>query len=102
MKIFMIEDDLGIGRALLSVFQDEGHQIIWVRMAEGAIARLQAEPFDAVLLDLGLPDGDGNRLLAEMRRQGLSLPVLIMTARDRRLVQPATFGMIRLPRSQAH
>ncbi|CAN7154805.1 response regulator [Duganella sp. Dugasp56] len=78
----MIEDDLAIGRALLSVFQDEGHAVIWVRMAEGAIARLQSEPFDAVLLDLGLPDGDGNALLRDMRAQGLSLPVLIMTARD--------------------
>ena len=78
----MIEDDLAIGRALLSVFQDEGHAVIWVRMAEGAIDRLQAEPFDAVLLDLGLPDGDGNALLRDMRARGLSLPVLIMTARD--------------------
>jgi DNA-binding response OmpR family regulator len=78
----MIEDDLAIGRALLSVFQDEGHAVIWVRMAEGAIARLLSEPFDAVLLDLGLPDGDGNALLRDMRAQGLSLPVLIMTARD--------------------
>ncbi|TFW28831.1 response regulator [Duganella callida] len=82
MKIFMIEDDLGVGRALLSVFQDEGHQVVWVRMAEGALARLQAEPFDAVLLDLGLPDGDGNLLLRELRAQGVGLPVLIMTARD--------------------
>jgi DNA-binding response OmpR family regulator len=78
----MIEDDLAIGRALLSVFQDEGHAVIWVRMAEGVVARLQAETFDAVLLDLGLPDGDGNMLLRDMRARGLSLPVLIMTARD--------------------
>lgn len=86
MKILMIEDDLAIGRALLAVFQDEGHAVVWVRMAEGAVARLQceplAEPFDAVLLDLGLPDGDGAALLRQMRALGLRLPVLIMTARD--------------------
>jgi DNA-binding response OmpR family regulator len=86
MKILMIEDDLAIGRALLSVFQDEGHAVVWVRMAEGAVARIQAEPqaepFDAVLLDLGLPDGDGAVLLRDMRALGLGLPVLIMTARD--------------------
>ena len=82
MKILMIEDDLAIGRALLSVFQDEGHAVVWVRMAEGAVARVQAEPFDAVLLDLGLPDGDGAALLREMRGLGLRVPVLIMTARD--------------------
>jgi DNA-binding response OmpR family regulator len=78
----MIEDDLAIGRALLAVFQDEGHAVIWLRLADGALARLQAENFDAVLLDLGLPDGDGTQLLRQMRAQGLSLPVLIMTARD--------------------
>jgi len=86
MKILMIEDDLAIGRALLAVFQDEGHAVVWVRMAEGAVARLQcepqAEPFDAVLLDLGLPDGDGAALLRQMRALGLRVPVLIMTARD--------------------
>ena len=82
MKILMIEDDLAIGRALLAVFQDEGHAVIWVRMAEGAVARIQAEQFDAVLLDLGLPDADGATLLRDIRAQGLDLPVLIMTARD--------------------
>jgi two-component system response regulator QseB len=82
MKILMIEDDLAIGRALLAVFQDEGHAVIWVRMAEGAIARIEAEQFDAVLLDLGLPDADGATLLRDMRARGLDLPVLIMTARD--------------------
>src|ERR1700754_4215237 len=82
MKILMIEDDLAIGRALLAVFQDEGHAVIWVRMAEGAIARIQAEQFDAVLLDLGLPDADGAALLRDIRAHGLDLPVLIMTARD--------------------
>lgn len=82
MKIFMIEDDLAIGRALLSVFQDEGHQAVWWRMSGGAIERIQAEHFDAVLLDLGLPDGDGTTLLREMRSLNVNLPVLIITARD--------------------
>jgi len=82
MKILMIEDDLAIGRALLAVLQDEGHAVLWLRLAEGALARLQSEVFDAVLLDLGLPDGDGAHLLRELRAQGLQVPVLIMTARD--------------------
>jgi DNA-binding response OmpR family regulator len=82
MKILMIEDDLAIGRALLAVFQDEGHLVVWLRMADVVLARLQAETFDAVLLDLGLPDGDGAELLRQLRAAGQSLPVLIMTARD--------------------
>lgn len=82
MKIYLIEDDLNIGQALLTVFKDEGHEVVWVRMANDAVERLQAEDFDAVLLDLGLPDGDGNALLRRMRAAGLTVPVLILTARD--------------------
>ncbi|HEU6454998.1 MAG TPA: response regulator transcription factor [Roseateles sp.] len=82
MKIYLIEDDLNIGQALLTVFKDEGHDVVWVRMARDAVERLQAEDFDAVLLDLGLPDGDGNEVLRRMRAAGLTVPVLIITARD--------------------
>ena len=82
MKIFIIEDDLAIGKALLSVLQDEGHSVVWVRLASHAIQKIQTEDFDAVLLDLGLPDGDGTQLLHELRSLGLRLPVLIMTARE--------------------
>ena len=82
MKIYLVEDDLNIGQALLTVFRDEGHEVVWVRMAQDVVARLQAEPADAVLLDLGLPDGDGNELLMRIRAAGINVPVLIITARD--------------------
>jgi two-component system response regulator QseB len=82
VKIYLIEDDLNIGQALLTVFKDEGHEVVWVRMAADAVERLQAEDFDAVLLDLGLPDGDGNELLKRLRAAGLTVPILIITARD--------------------
>jgi len=78
----MIEDDLNIGQALLTVFKEEDHQIVWVRLAADVIERLQAEDFDAVLLDLGLPDADGNELLQSIRTAGIKVPVLIITARD--------------------
>jgi len=78
----MIEDDLNIGQALLTVFKEEGHQIVWLRMATNAVERLQAEDFDAVLLDLGLPDADGNDVIQSIRAAGLNVPVLIITARD--------------------
>ena len=82
MKIYLVEDDLNIGQALLTVFRDEGHEVVWVRMAQDVVTRLQAEPCDAVLLDLGLPDGDGNDVLTRIRAAGISVPVLIITARD--------------------
>ncbi|WP_296942998.1 response regulator transcription factor [uncultured Massilia sp.] len=82
MKILMVEDDLSIGRALLSVFQDHGHGVVWCRLAAHAMEKTLAEHFDAMLLDLGLPDGDGTDLLREMRARRNKLPVLIITARD--------------------
>jgi len=82
MKILMIEDDLAIGQALLSVFQDEGHTAVWLRLAADAGARIRSEAFDAIVLDLGLPDGDGNDLLRLLRADGVRLPVLIISARD--------------------
>lgn len=82
MKILMVEDDLSIGRALLSVFQDNGHGVVWCRLAAHAEERMTAEHFDAMLLDLGLPDSDGTELLKTIRARRLGLPVLIITARD--------------------
>jgi two-component system response regulator QseB len=82
MKILMIEDDLAIGQALLSVFQDEGHHTVWLRLAADAAARLRAQHFDAVILDLGLPDGDGGDLLGRLREDDVRVPVLIISARD--------------------
>jgi len=82
MKIFIIEDDLAIGRPLLSILKDEGHSAVWVRLASNAIDKIREGDFDAVLLDLGLPDGDGTALLREIRDSGLRIPVLIMTARE--------------------
>lgn len=82
MKIFLIEDDMAVGRALLSVLQDERHVVVWVRLAAQVCERIQAEAFDAVLLDLGLPDGDGVVLLRQIRAEHSDLPVVVITARD--------------------
>ena len=78
----MIEDDLAIGQALLTVLNDEGHQSVWLRMAAQAAARAQHEHFDALILDLGLPDGDGNDVLRDLRAADVRVPVLIISARD--------------------
>ncbi|MFP5390704.1 MAG: response regulator transcription factor [Gammaproteobacteria bacterium] len=82
MKIFLIEDDMAIGHAVLSVLQDLGHSVVWVRMAGSVTPEAVAGKFDAILLDLGLPDGDGIALLRRLRADGVTLPVLILTSRD--------------------
>jgi len=82
MKLCLIEDDLLLGRALQASLEDGSHQVVWLRLAGAGLARLSEETFDAVLLDLGLPDDEGINLLRQLRRNGNTVPVLIITARD--------------------
>jgi two-component system response regulator QseB/two-component system response regulator BasR len=82
MKICLVEDDLELGKALQSALQDAGQEVVWVRRASDARHWVGTEPFDAVLLDLGLPDGNGIDVLRDLRAAGHTLPILVITARD--------------------
>lgn len=82
MKILLIEDDLDLGNGVRIALGDQGFDVIWTRHIEGALRHLADQPCDLVLLDLGLPDGDGLHLLARLRRDHGTLPVLILSARD--------------------
>jgi DNA-binding response OmpR family regulator len=81
MHILLVEDDLDLGRALQAALHVEGHSSEWLRRAADAPLQLSATPHDAVLLDLSLPDGNGQALLARWRRQGSAVPVIVITAR---------------------
>jgi two-component system response regulator QseB len=86
MKILLIEDDLDMGNGVRIALTEQGMDVVWVRTLEDAARCLDG--CDLVLLDLGLPDGDGLSLLRQLRRTrtpgegGGSLPVLILSARD--------------------
>lgn len=82
MKICLVEDDLELGRALQSALQDAGQEVMWVRREADARRWIASEPFDAVVLDLGLPDGNGIELLRHLRAEGQTLPIVVITARD--------------------
>lgn len=82
MHILLVEDDDLVASGL-----EAGlglHHCIVDRVRTGREARAALEQFasDVVILDLGLPDGDGLRVLSQWRQQGLDIPVLILTARD--------------------
>ena len=62
--------------------QQEGHSVDWVQDGRTAEAALESNPYDLMVLDLGLPGKDGVRVLADLRRAKLTLPVIIVTARD--------------------
>ncbi len=82
MKICLIEDDLELGRALQSALQDAGQEVLWLRRVADARHWVEEASFDAIVLDLGLPDGSGLDLLRRFRAEGKSLPIVIITARD--------------------
>jgi two-component system OmpR family response regulator/two-component system response regulator QseB len=82
MRILLAEDDLLLGDGLRAGLRQLGFQVDWVRDGDAAERELRAQPYAAAVLDLGLPLKDGMGVLADIRRAGLTLPVLVLTARD--------------------
>lgn len=82
MRILLAEDDPLLGDGLRAGLRQRGFQVDWVRDGQAAERELRAEPYAAAVLDLGLPLRDGLHVLAGARRAGVTLPVLVLTARD--------------------
>lgn len=82
MRILIVEDDLLLGDALQAGLRHLGFAPDWVRDGIAARAALAAEPYAAVVLDLGLPRISGLDLLQKLRAEKNPVPVLILTARD--------------------
>lgn len=82
MRLLLIEDDPDLGEPLALGLRHFGHLVDWFRDGTSADAALSAAPYDALVLDLGLPGADGMTWLQRWRLRGVSLPVLILTARD--------------------
>ncbi|WP_374349849.1 response regulator transcription factor [Chitinimonas sp.] len=83
MIILLVEDDASLQRGLLRALEDMGHQAVPASDGEHADTLLSAEPFDLVVLDLGLPKLDGLEVLRRLRNRRKSTPVLVLSARDR-------------------
>ena len=83
MRILVIEDDPDINRQLVTALQDQGYVVDTAKDGEEGHYLGDTEPYDAVVLDLGLPVIDGVSVLERWRRAGRKMPVLILTARDR-------------------
>lgn len=81
MKILLIEDDLDLGNGVRIALSDQGFDVIWVRRKEDALHQLEVGVPELILLDLGLPDGDGMSLMTRLRQQLKGIPVIILTAR---------------------
>jgi len=82
MRLLLVEDDRAIGQGIRVALNNEGYTLDWLEDGVSALHALRSEPFDLLLLDLGLPRMDGFDLLRQLRAEELALPVLIITARD--------------------
>lgn len=82
MRLLILEDDAQLGEALAAGLRQLDHAVDWFRDGAQADAALGGAPYDALVLDLGLPGTDGLNWLRRWRQAGHSLPVLVLTARD--------------------
>lgn len=82
MRVLVIEDDPKVAAAVKAGLQGEGYEAVVSATGEDGYFRATTEPFDAILLDLGLPGRSGLEILEGLREQGLRVPVLVLTARD--------------------
>src|ERR1700739_3464250 len=83
MRILLVEDDQDLQRLLKRALSDAGYVVDSASDGEEGHFLGDTEPYDAVILDLGLPKMDGVRVLQQWRKAGRNMPVLILTARDR-------------------
>jgi DNA-binding response OmpR family regulator len=82
MRVLVIEDDFKVAGAIRTGLTAEGYDVAVSRTGEDGYFRATNEPFEMVVLDLGLPRRDGLEILKGLRAQGISIPVLVLTARD--------------------
>lgn len=82
MRILLVEDDVLLGDGIRAGLRQQGFQVDWVRDGDAAQRELRAHVHAAAVLDLGLPLLDGMDVLQRIRRGGIALPILILTARD--------------------
>ena len=83
MRLLVVEDDPDLRRQLTAALEDAGYAVDAAKDGEEGHFLGDTEPYDAVVLDLGLPVIDGVSVLEKWRRAGRKMPVLILTARDR-------------------
>ncbi len=83
MRLLVVEDDKDLNRQIVTALENAGYAVDKAFDGEEGLYLGETEPYDAVILDLGLPKVDGVSVLQGWRKAQKSMPVLILTARDR-------------------
>lgn len=84
MKILLVEDDTALRGALEELLLREGYEVVKVSNVRSARSAMNGG-IDLVMLDVGLPDGDGVTLCRQWRSEGIQTPILFLTAKDEEL-----------------
>lgn len=82
MRVLLVEDNARLRALTQRQLRDAGFAVDAVGERADAEAAVRVESYDAIVLDLGLPDGDGGEFLRALRAAGRAIPVLVLTARD--------------------
>jgi DNA-binding response OmpR family regulator len=82
MRVLVVEDERKVADALRDGLEAEQYEVVLERTGDGAYARAKTEAFDLIVLDLGLPGRDGLDILGAIRKNGIRVPVIVLTARD--------------------
>lgn len=82
MRILLVEDDPMIGQAVQQALREASYAVDWVHDGSAALTALLGQPYDMLLLDLGLPGLDGMEVLRRVRDGDNPVPVLVISARD--------------------
>ncbi len=83
MRLLVVEDDKDINRQVVAALEEAGYVADKAYDGEEGGYLGESEPYDAIILDMGLPKADGVTVLQNWRRAGVKTPVIILTARDR-------------------
>ena len=82
MRLLLVEDDVMVASGMKLGLTDAGYTVDWVGSGERAEQALERDSFDLAIVDIGLPGLNGLELTQRLRGRGLTMPVLILTARD--------------------
>ncbi len=82
MHILLVEDNQDLGDAIATRLKQLGHTILWLQDGDDVVATIRLEQFDALVLDLMLPNKSGLEIIRHLRGSGSALPIVVITARS--------------------
>lgn len=96
-SVLIVEDDPDIAMGLQDFLEFDGFKVDCAKTCRDAFLSLEQHTYDAVLLDLGLPDGDGRSILETLHVSKPSLPVIVLSASDKELGTVRPYARLRKP-----